>query len=228
MNYDYYYEESKSEADEIIDEAVDKISSLIKERAKEEINYIQDSYEISKKNYSDAMDKVGELTHQNILKDKEIQRLKDTLESMDSNSLTNLPIKIEDTVWAVSYSHNDHVTCPECNGNRRIEKIIDSIKYTAECPRCSYTIPSDKRFECSHAYNFYKIKQCVIKRITVSLTKDSRTLVYFAEDKGWNGTINKYEEDMIFKFKEDAQDKADRLHKEEKEKAYKSVGRELK
>ena len=51
MDYDYYYEDSKSEADEIIEEAKDKIAEIIYQKAKEEITYIQDAYEIQKKNY---------------------------------------------------------------------------------------------------------------------------------------------------------------------------------
>lgn len=118
MDYDYYYEDSKSEADEIIEEAKDKIAEIIYQKAKEEITHIQDAYEIQKKNYNDAMNKVGELTQQNIIKDKEIEKLKSKLESGDSKSLTNLPIAIGDKVWVVVYANDDEITCPVCGGVR--------------------------------------------------------------------------------------------------------------
>lgn len=227
MDYDYYYEESKSEADEIIEEAVDKISKLIYDKAKEEITYIQDAYEIQKKNYTDAMNKVGELTQKNILKDKEIEKLKKQLESGDSKSLTTLPITIGDKVWVVSYYHNDSVKCPECAGTRSIERLIDGIKYKADCPKCSYSVPSDKRKSYTADYKFYKVKECEITGLTVNLTKNSRTILYFARDVGWNGTTDKYEENKVFKFKEDAQDMADKLHRVSKAKAYQEVGIEV-
>ena len=127
MNYDYYYEDSKSEADQIIEEAKDKIAEIIYQKAKDEIMYVQDAYEIQKKNYTDAMNKVGELTQQNIIKDKEIEKLKSKLESGDSKSLTNLPISVGDKVWVVVYDHDDEITCPVCCGTRSIERLIEGV-----------------------------------------------------------------------------------------------------
>ena len=224
---DYYFEECKSQADEIIEEAKDKIAEIIYQKAKEEITYIQDAYEISKKNYNDAMNKVGELTQQNILKDKEIEKLKSKLESGDSKSLTNLPIAIGDTVWVVAYERDDEITCPVCGGSSYVEKVIDDVKYKADCPKCSYSVPKDKRLSSKTSYYFYKIKECKVDSLTVKLTKNSRTILYYATDSGWNGTISKYEEDKVFKFKEDAEDYADKLHRISKAKAYKDVGREV-
>ena len=73
---DYYFEDCKSEADEIIEEAKDKLVNLVYEKAKEEINDINKAKEIAEKNYSDAKLKIGELTQQNILKDREIEKIK--------------------------------------------------------------------------------------------------------------------------------------------------------
>lgn len=227
MNYDYYYEDSKSEADEIIEEAKDKIAEIIYQKAKDEIMHVQDAYEIQKKNYKDAMNKVGELTQQNIIKDKEIEKLTSKLESGDSKSLTNLPISVGDKVWVVAYERDAEITCPVCGGSSYIEKIIDGVKYKADCPKCSYSVPNDKRFSNKASYYFYKIKKCEITGITVNLTKDSRTIMYFAKDEGWNSTTSKYEEDRVFKFEEDAQNMADKLHRVSRAKAYKDTGRDI-
>lgn len=227
MDYDYYYGESKSEADEIIEEAKDKIAEIIYQKAKEEIMYVQDAYEIQKKNYSDAMNRVGELTQQNILKDKEIEKLKAQIESGDKKSLTNLPIAIGDKVWVVVYDHDDEITCPVCSGTRSIERLIEGVKYKADCPKCSYSVPKDSRMSDKCSYNFYKVKECKIKELVVNLTKNSRTIAYWAVDAGWNGSTHKYDEDKVFKFKEDAEDCAERLHRISRAKAYEAVGREV-
>lgn len=227
MDYDYYYEDSKSEADEIIEEAKDKIAEIIYQKAKEEIMHIQDAYEIQKKNYKDAMNKVGELTQQNILKDREIEKLNDKLNSSDNKSLTNLPISVGDKVWVVAYEHDAEVTCPICGGSHYVEKLIDDVKYKADCPKCSYSVPKNNRLSSKASYYFYKIKECKINSLTIHLTKDSRTILYDATDIGWNGTTSKYEEDRVFKFKEDAQNKADRLHRVSRAKAYKDTGRDI-
>lgn len=227
MDYDYYYEDSKSEADEIIEEAKDKIAEIIYQKAKEEITYIQDAYEIQKKNYNDAMNKVGELTQQNIIKDKEIEKLKSKLESGDSKSLTNLPIAIGDKVWVVVYANDDEITCPVCGGTRSIERLIEGVKYKADCPKCSYSVPKDSRMSDKYSYYFYKIKECKIDSLTIHLTKNSRTILYYATDIGWNGTTSKYEENRVFKFKEDAEDCAEKLHRISRAKAYQAVGREV-
>ena len=227
MNYDYYYEDSKSEADEIIEEAKDKIAEIIYQKAKEEIMYVQDAYEIQKKNYKDAMNKVGELTQQNILKDKEIEKLKDRLNSGDNKSLTNLPISVGDKVWVVAYERGAEVTCPICNGSNYVEKLIDDVKYKADCPRCSYSVPKNNRLSSKASYYFYKIKECKVDSLEIHLTKDSRTINYWATDVGWNGTASKYEEDRVFKFKEDAQNMADKLHRSSRAKAYKDTGRDI-
>lgn len=224
---DYCFEDCKSEADEILEEAKDKIVNLVYEKAKEEINAINKAKEIAEKNYSDAKLKIGELTQQNILKAKEIEKLKDRLNSGDNKSLTNLPISVGDKVWVVDYERDAEVTCPTCGGSHYVEKLIDDVKYKADCPKCSYSIPSDKRFSNKASYYFYKIKKCEITGITVNLTKDSRTIVYFAKDEGWNSTTSKYEEDRVFKFKDDAQNKADKLHRTSRAKAYKDTGRDI-
>ena len=121
---DYYFEDCKSEADEIIEEAKDKLVNLVYEKAKEEINDINKAKEIAEKNYSDAKLKIGELTQQNILKDREIEKLKDRLNSSDNKSLTNLPISVGDKVWVVAYEHDAEVTCPVCSGRCYVEKLI--------------------------------------------------------------------------------------------------------
>jgi hypothetical protein len=227
MNYDYYYEDSKSEADEIIEEAKDKIAEIIYQKAKDEIMHVQDAYEIQKKNYKDAMNKVGELTQQNIIKDKEIEKLKAQIESGDKKSLTNLPISVGDKVWVVAYERGNEVTCPICGGSSYVEKLIDNVKYKADCPSCSYSVPKNNRVSSKASYYFYKIKECKVDSLTVHLTKDSRTIAYWATDVGWNGTASKYEEDRVFKFKDDAQNKADELHRSSRAKAYKDTGRDI-
>lgn len=227
MDYDYYYEDSKSEADEIIEEAKDKLAAIIYQKAKEEITYLQDAYEIQKKNYKDAMNKVGELTQQNIAKDREIEKLKSKLEAGDSKSLTNLPIAIGDTVWVVMSSNEDEITCPVCDGTRSIERLIEGIKYKADCPKCAYSVHKDARKLDKCSYKFYSIKECKVKELSILLTKNSRTIAYWATDVRWNGSTYKYEENRVFKFKEDAQDYANKLHRISKAKAYRDVGREV-
>lgn len=224
---DYCFEDCKSEADEILEEAKDKIVNLVYEKAKEEINDINKAKEIAEKNYSDAKLKIGELTQQNILKDREIEKLKDRLNSGDSKSLTNLPISVGDKVWVVAYERDAEVTCPTCGGSHYVEKLIDDVKYKADCPKCSYSVPKDKRLLNKASYYFYKIKECKVDSLTIHLTKDSRTINYWATDVGWNGTASKYEEDRVFKFKEDAQNKADTLHRISRAKAYKDTGRDI-
>lgn len=224
---DYYFEDCKSEADEILEEAKDKLVDLIYEKAKEEINDINKAKEIAEKNYSDAKLKIGELTQQNILKDREIEKLKDRLNSNDNKSLTNLPISVGDKVWIVAYERDDEITCPTCGGSRYVEKLIDGIKYKADCPKCSYSIPNDKRLLNKASYCFYKIKKYEVAGITVNLTKDSRTIIYSAKDEGWNSTTSKYEEDRVFKFEDDAQNMADKLHRVSRAKAYKDTGRDI-
>ena len=224
---DYYFEDCKSEADEIIEEAKDKIIDLIYEKAKEEINCINEAKKLAEKNYSDAKLKIGELTQQNIIKDKEIEKLKTQIESGDKKSLTNLPIAIGDKVWVVVYDHDDEITCPVCGGTRSIERLIEGVKYKADCPKCSYSVPKDSRMSDKCCYNFYKVKECKVTELVVNLTKNSRTISYWAVDAGWNGSTRKYDEDKVFKFKEDAEDCAEKLHRISRAKAYEAVGREV-
>lgn len=133
--YECYCDECKSEADEIIEEARDKLVDLITEQANSEISAILDN--------NKRLVKTNEALRQTIESlEKERDVLKTDLDKTKRELVLSGNINPQYQIGEVAYymkpSRWETIKCPICNGTGCI-KVNDSAfgTLTANCPHCS-------------------------------------------------------------------------------------------
>ena len=133
--YECYCDDCKSEADEIIEEARDKLVDLITEQANSEIKAILENNKRFVKTNEELRQKIESL-------EKERDVLKTDLDEAKKELVLNGNINPQYKIGEVAYymvsSEWKVIKCPICNGTGYI-KINDSAfgTLTANCPHCS-------------------------------------------------------------------------------------------
>lgn len=133
--YECYCDDCKSEADEIIEEARDKLVDLIAEQANSEIKAILENNKRFVKTNEELRQKIESL-------EKERDVLKTDLDEAKKELVLNGNINPQYKIGEVAYymmpSEWKAIKCPICNGTGYI-KVNDSAfgTLTANCPHCS-------------------------------------------------------------------------------------------
>lgn len=136
--YDWYCEDCdiKSKADEIIDEAKDKLVDIIWEQVKDELEVTQKENELLEKTKANLQKDNIELRNTVRKLETDYKNLKAEMERQD-NIIPRTPFAIGDKVYYIGYSDFSNVKCPICKGERHI--TIQSEQFgeiSTTCPNC--------------------------------------------------------------------------------------------
>ena len=224
--FDYEFDEDiKSQADEIVHEAKDKLVDLIYENVKSEI-------EEDRKNYARAKERADELQKEcyenrekiNVL-EVELKKVKEELERSDK-LIPKTPFALGDEVWVIyrKYDHKGEVRCPICNGEGYITALTDVYgTLKCVCPHCNNEWGKTKA-----EYDKYYIERRYIKSISIFIDKAKETRFEYGtvEDKK-NLDVKDYNYvnyvKNVYATKEEALAKAQELENEGKKKAEEKI-----
>ena len=158
----YYWDtcDCKSEADEIIDEAVEKLTNLIAQEVKTDLDSLKIKYDAEVASHKITKDSLEFVKKDSAKKGEYIKILEQKLRQNDSLNLYDNLIPLDTKVNVIFKDYDDKKSfiakCPLCNGNRVIKKVIDGVEYKRDCPRCSYIAIYDDRTESIKEVRNYK------------------------------------------------------------------------
>lgn len=192
--YECYCDDCRSEADEIIEEARDKLVDLITEQANSEIKAILDNNKrLTKTN--------EELRQTNAQLKENCETAKAELDKITklNNQIINPDFKVGDIVYYCVVDTWKRVNCPICNGRGYInveDKAFGTL--TAECPNCSRANYNRRQVD----YCTYKVKQEHITGIIITIKDENTDVQYEYKISGYDASKTKSE---LYKTREEAQ-----------------------
>lgn len=168
------YFEDQSEADQIIDETVDKLVGLISENTKAEIEKYKRLYESSAKSVNELRKESYEQEEKIKILEIDLKRTKEALERQD-NAIPKVPFMPGEKVWWVGNDFRNTVKleCSTCNGSGKIKtQTADYGEVEIICPHCK-----GERFtnyEPVKAYSGYITES----KITLNAADDVPSFIY--------------------------------------------------
>ncbi len=216
--YECYCDDCKSEADEIIEEARDKLVDLITEQANSEIKAILENNKRFVKTNEELRQKIESL-------EKERDVLKTDLDEAKKELVLNGNINPQYKIGEVAYymvsSEWKVIKCPICNGTGYI-KVNDSAfgTLTANCPHCSGSNYGRRNVE----YFLRKVEYGYVTSIKIILDAKSGEAQY--SYKISSSMSNEPRTDYItelYETKDMAQAAVNKINAEEEEKARRKV-----
>lgn len=130
-----YFEEA-SEADQVIEEAVDKLTSLISDKTKSEIERYKNWYESANKMRAELQKQVYEQQEQIKVLEIDSKRVKEELDRKD-NEIPKVPFTPGEEVWWVGDSLGEEIVCPVCRGKRKVTaQTTEYGELEVQCPHC--------------------------------------------------------------------------------------------
>ena len=172
-NFDDYFED-QSEAEQIIDDATDKLVGLISEKTKSEIERYKNWYESSDKMRAELQKQVYEQQEKIRVLEIDLKRTKEELEKRD-NEIPKAPFMPGDKVWYIGNDCRNEVTikCSTCQGNGKVKtQTTDYGEVEITCPHCKGNRLT--RYEPAKAYSSYVVRS----RITLDAADDVPSFIY--------------------------------------------------
>lgn len=210
-NFDDYFED-QSEAEQIIDDATDKLVGLISEKTKSEIERYKNWYESSDKMRAELQKQVYEQQEKIRVLEIDLKRAKEELERKD-NEIPKVPFMPGDKVWFIGDDYINGVTveCPTCKGRGKVKtQTADYGEVEITCPHCKGNRTA--RYELAKACQGYVVRSRItldaaddVPSFIYNLVRDERELEKFKANED-RYTFSRYE---IYKTKEKAEKAAD-------------------
>lgn len=211
-NFDDYFED-QSEAEQIIDEATDKLVGLISEKTKSEIERYKNWYESTAEVRDKLQKRVYEQAEQIKVLEIDLKRAKEELERKD-NEIPKVPFVPGDKVWYIGNDCRNEVTikCSACQGNGKVKtQTADYGEVEITCPHCKGN--SVARYYPAKAYQGYVVRS----HITLDAVDDVPSFIYNLVENASDLERFKTNEDRytfsryaIYKTKEEADKAANR------------------
>lgn len=211
-NFDDYFED-QSEAEQIIDEATDKLVGLISEKTKSEIERYKNWYESSDKMRAELQKQVYEQQEKIRVLEIDLKRTKEELERKD-NEIPKVPFVPGDKVWYIGNDCINEVVikCPVCEGRGKVKiQTADYGEVEIICPHCKGN--SFARYYPAKAYQGYVVRS----HITLDAVDDVPSFIYNLVENASDLERFKTNEDRytfsryaIYKTKEEADKAANR------------------
>ena len=210
--YEDDYFEDQSEADQIIEEAVDKLTSLISDKTKSEIERYKNWY----KSAAEVRDKLQKRVYEQIEKIKvletDLKKTKEELEKRD-NEIPKVPFISGDEVWWVGNDCRNEVAikCSACEGKGKVKtQTAEYGEVEITCPHCKGN--SIARYEPAKAYQGYVVRS----HITLDAVDDVPSFIYDLVESASDLEKFKTNEDVytfhryaVYKTKKEAEKAAD-------------------
>lgn len=210
-NFDDYFED-QSEAEQIIDDATDKLVGLISEKTKSEIERYKNWYNSAAEVRDKLQKRVYEQAEQIKVLEIDLKRTKEELERKD-NEIPKVPFMPGDKVWFIGNDCRNEVIikCSTCEGRGKVKtQTADYGEVEITCPNCKGN--SVARYEPAKAYQGYVIRS----RVTLDVADDVPSFIYDLVENAsdlekfkaneYRYTFSRYE---IYKTKEEAEKAAD-------------------
>lgn len=211
-NFDDYFED-QSEAEQIIDEATDKLVGLISEKTKSEIERYKNWYESSDKMRAELQKQVYEQQEKIRVLEIDLKRTKEELERKD-NEIPKVPFVPGDKVWYIGNDCINEVVikCPVCEGRGKVKiQTADYGEVEIICPHCKGNRVA--RYYPAKAYQGYVVRS----HITLDAVDDVPSFIYNLVENASDLERFKTNEDRytfsryaIYKTKEEADKAANR------------------
>lgn len=210
-NFDDYFED-QSEAEQIIDDTIDKLVGLISEKTKSEIERYKNWYESTAEVRDKLQKRVYEQAEQIKVLEIYLKRTKEELERKD-NEIPKVPFMPGDKVWWIGDDCRNEVVikCSTCEGKGKVKtQTADYGEVEITCPHCKGS--SVARYEPAKAYQGYVVRSRItldaaddVPSFIYDLVKDESDLEKFKSNED-RYTFSRYE---IYKTKEEAEKAAD-------------------
>ena len=220
-NFDDYFED-QSEAEQIIDDTIDKLVGLISEKTKSEIERYKNWYESTAEVRDKLQKRVYEQAEQIKVLEIDLKRTKEELERKD-NEIPKVPFMPGDKVWWIGNDCRNEVVikCSTCEGKGKVKtQTADYGEVEITCPHCKGN--SVARYEPAKAYQGYVVRSRItldaadnVPSFIYDLVKDESDLEKFKSNED-RYTFSRYE---IYKTKEEAEKATDQETKIRKLKA---------
>lgn len=168
------YFEDRSEADQIIDDATERLVGLISEKTKAEIETYKNKFESAKERLNKSEKKFYEQRERAEVLEIELKRTKEELERRD-NEIPKVPFMPGEKVWWVGNDCRNTVTikCSTCQGNGKVKtQTADYGEVEITCPHCKGNRLT--RYEPAKAYSGYVVEA----NITLNVADDVPSFVY--------------------------------------------------
>lgn len=170
VDYDYF--EDKSEAEQIVDDAVEQLTGLISKRVKDDIEEIQKENDKLSNRNAELQKEIWELREQNDLLKIDLEATKQELERND-NKITRFPFMPGDRIYFIGAGDSVHIKCPKCGGNGKVEfQTTEYGKIKATCPQCKGT--GAESYAEAIACDGYILRS----RITLDAMHDTPSFIY--------------------------------------------------
>ena len=220
-NFDDYFED-QSEAEQIIDDTIDKLVGLISEKTKSEIERYKNWYESTAEVRDKLQKRVYEQAEQIKVLEIDLKRTKEELERKD-NEIPKVPFMLGDKVSWIRHDCRNEVVikCSTCEGKGKVKtQTADYGEVEITCPHCKGN--SVARYEPAKAYQGYVVRSRItldaaddVPSFIYDLVKDESDLEKFKSNED-RYTFSRYE---IYKTKEEAEKATDQETKIRKLKA---------
>lgn len=224
--FDYEFDgDIKSQADEIVHEAKDKLVDLIYGNVKSEIEEDRKNYERAKERADELQKECYEKREKINVLEIELKKIKEELERTDK-IIPKTPFALGDEVWVPYRKYDDkgEVKCPMCNGEGYITALTDIYgTLKCVCPHCNNEWGKTKA-----EYDKYSVERRYIKSISIFTDKAKETRFDYGtvEDKK-NLDVKDYNYvttvTHVYATKEEALEKAQELENEGKKKAEEKI-----
>lgn len=210
-NFDDYFED-QSEAEQIIDDTIDKLVGLISEKTKSEIERYKNWYESTAEVRDKLQKRVYEQAEQIKVLEIDLKRTKEELERKD-NEIPKVPFMLGDKVWFIGNDCINEVVikCPTCEGKGKVKTLTTEYgEVEITCPHCKGN--SVAKYEPAKAYQGYVARSHTILDVADDVPSFIYDLVANASDlekikaNENSYTFSRYE---IYRTKEEAEKAAD-------------------
>lgn len=209
-NFDDYFED-QSEAEQIINDTIDKLVGLISEKTKSEIERYKNWYESTAEVRDKLQKRVYEQAEQIKVLEIDLKRTKEELERKD-NEIPKVPFMPGDKVWWIGHDCRNEVVikCSTCEGKGKVKtQTADYGEVEITCPHCKGN--SVARYEPAKAYQGYVARSHIILDVAddvpsfiYDLVKDEDLEKFKSNEDRY--TFSRYE---IYKTKKEAEKAAD-------------------
>ena len=222
---DYYFED-QSEAEQIIEEASEKLIGLISEKTKAEIERYKRLYELDSKRASALQKEVFEQREKINVLEIDLKRAKEELERQD-NEIPKVPFMPGEKVWWVSNDCQNEaiIKCATCQGTGEVKtQTTDFGEVEITCPHCK-----GQRY-VSYAPAKAYLGYVVSSYITLDASSDMPSFVYDLvtdedELKSFKNheTYYTFTRNEVYKTEEEAKKAADQETEKRKAEAEKGL-----
>ena len=209
-----------SEADKIISKAVDELSALLTEEAKNSISAALEA----KRKQGEAEDKLRKLerkiNHTESYISELEEKCEEALKKADETEIRDIPRRYlnrmvreaigdyapGDKVWFLRPVY-EHTECPLCHGEKEVDANINGNKARVKCPECGGYGAKGK--------TVYHVEDAEIKEIRLKLCFDKERAMYWNHENIYlYGRERSTPIDSIFATKEEAEKALEKSEKE--------------